>query len=82
MQAPYFRSHLVSGINNLMLFVYQVRSIPIRKDDEVQIVRGDNKFKGTLGKVKTVYRKKFVIHVERVTATKQNGQEVQIGTYS
>ncbi|MRC56972.1 50S ribosomal protein L24, partial [Bacillus thuringiensis] len=40
---------------------HKVRSIPIRKDDEVQIVRGH--YKGQqVGKVVQVYRKKFVIH--------------------
>merc|ERR1712010_166618 len=44
---------------------YSVRSMPVRKDDEVHVVRGF--FKGREGKVLTVYRRKFCIHVERVT---------------
>jgi large subunit ribosomal protein L26e len=48
-----------------------VRSLPIRRDDEVSIVRGS--FKGREGKVIRVYRKKFVIHIERVTKEKLNG---------
>ncbi|KAJ1310301.1 hypothetical protein OPQ81_007041 [Rhizoctonia solani] len=43
---------------------YNVRSLPVRKDDEVLIVRG--KYKGRDGKVTQVYRKKWVIHVDRV----------------
>ena len=43
----------------------------------MQIVRG--KFKGREGKVTSVYRKKFVIHVERVTRDKANGAPVPIG---
>lgn len=50
----------------------QVRSVPIRKDDEVQVVRGT--FKGREGKVVTVYRRKWVIHVERITREKVNGE--------
>lgn len=46
-------------------------SMPIRKDDEVTIVRGF--FKDRDGKVTQVYRKKFVIHVERATREKPNG---------
>ena len=39
---------------------YNVRSMPIRKDDEVQVVRGH--YKGQqIGKVVQVYRKKYVI---------------------
>lgn len=55
----------------------QVRSIPIRKDDEVLITRGSNK--GREGKVTSVYRLKYVIHVERVSREKSNGQSVPLG---
>ncbi|KAL2159759.1 hypothetical protein VTH06DRAFT_1892 [Thermothelomyces fergusii] len=58
---------------------YNVRSIPIRKDDEVQIVRGINK--GKEGKVTSVYRLKYVIHVERVTREKATGQSVPVGIH-
>ena len=54
----------------------QIRSLPIRKDDEVLIVRGTRK--GAEGKVVQVYRKKWVIHVDRVTRDKSNGATVQI----
>merc|ERR1711965_1118160 len=50
---------------------YLVRSMPARKDDEVHVVRGF--FKGREGKVLTMYRRKFCIHVERVTRDKANG---------
>uniref|UniRef100_A0A1I8JMZ7 KOW domain-containing protein n=1 Tax=Macrostomum lignano TaxID=282301 RepID=A0A1I8JMZ7_9PLAT len=40
---------------------YNVRSMPIRKDDEVQLVRGHHKGSQT-GKVVAVYRSKYVIH--------------------
>ena len=46
--------------------------MPIRKDDEVTLVRGG--FNNREGKVTQVYRKKFVIHVERVSREKQNGE--------
>ena len=49
----------------------QVRAVPIRRDDEVQVVRGT--FKGRDGKVVQVYRRKWVIHVERLTREKVNG---------
>ncbi|KAI3981944.1 hypothetical protein MKX01_018850 [Papaver californicum] len=56
---------------------YNVRSVPVRKDDEVQVVRGT--FKGREGKVIQVYRKKWVIHVERITREKVNGSTVNVG---
>ncbi|KAI9713272.1 MAG: 60S ribosomal protein L26A [Bogoriella megaspora] len=56
---------------------HNVRSMPIRKDDEVVIQRGNNK--GREGKVTSVYRLKYVVHIERVTREKSNGQSVPIG---
>ena len=50
---------------------YEVRSIPVRKGDVVKIMRGS--FKTREGKVQTVYRKKWCIHVEKVTKEKTNG---------
>ncbi|KAK8086359.1 ribosomal protein L24 [Apiospora phragmitis] len=55
---------------------YNVRSIPIRKDDEVTIVRGGAK--GREGKVTSVYRLKYVIHVDRVTREKVSGHNCVI----
>jgi len=56
---------------------YNVRSMPVRKDDEVQVVRGT--YKGREGKVIQVYRRKWVIHVEKLTREKANGATVNIG---
>ncbi|MCJ1258080.1 60S ribosomal protein L26B [Lignoscripta atroalba] len=58
---------------------HNVRSIPIRKDDEVLITRGTNK--GREGKVTSVYRLKYVVHIERVSREKSNGQSVPIGIH-
>jgi len=56
---------------------YNVRSLPVRKDDEVIVTRG--LYKGREGKVIACYRKKWVIHIERITRDKVNGQSVQVG---
>jgi len=58
---------------------YNVRSLPIRKDDEVQVVRGT--YKNRDGKVTQVYRKKYVIHVERIQKEKSNGSTVMLGVH-
>lgn len=58
---------------------HNTRSLPIRKDDEVRIVRG--KYKGREGKVTQVYRKKWVIHVDRVQRDKSNGATSPIGIH-
>lgn len=57
---------------------HNVRSLPVRKDDEVRVVRGQ--YKGD-GKVITCYRKKFVIHVERITREKANQMPVPVGIH-
>lgn len=57
---------------------YNVRSMPIRKDDEVQITRGQYKSQ-QLAKVISVYRKRWVIYVERVQREKANGTTVPVG---
>lgn len=54
-----------------------VRSMPIRKDDEVMVTRG--MYKQREGKVVTVFRKKFVVHIERLTRDKANGAQVPVG---
>jgi large subunit ribosomal protein L26e len=58
---------------------HSVRSLPIRVNDEVKIVRGI--YKGREGKITQVYRRKFVVHVERITRQKVNGQAVPIGIH-
>ena len=57
----------------------QVRSLPIRKDDEVAVVRGTYKLRD--GKVILCYRKKYVIHIERITRDKANGATVPVGIH-
>jgi large subunit ribosomal protein L26e len=59
---------------------HNCRSIPIRKDDEVQVVRGHHKGQ-QVGKVVQVYRKKFVIHIERIQREKVNGATVHVGIH-
>lgn len=63
----------------IVIDTLQVRSIPIRKDDEVTVVRGSNK--GREGKITSVYRLKYLVHIERVTREKSNGQSVPIGIH-
>ncbi|KAK2196393.1 bifunctional Ribosomal protein L26-L24 [Babesia duncani] len=58
---------------------YKVRSMPIRKDDSVMIVRGF--YHDREGKVTQVYRKKWKIYVERITRDKITGESVQVGIH-
>eukprot|EP00927_Polykrikos_kofoidii_P016750 TRINITY_DN1758_c1_g2_i5.p1 TRINITY_DN1758_c1_g2~~TRINITY_DN1758_c1_g2_i5.p1 ORF type:complete len:137 (-),score=21.59 TRINITY_DN1758_c1_g2_i5:90-500(-) len=58
---------------------YAVRSVPIRREDEVMIVRGH--YHDREGKVTQVYRKKWRVHIERVSRDKANGQTVPVGIH-
>ena len=55
---------------------YEVRSIPVRKGDQVKVVVGN--FKGQEGKVQSVYRRRRCIYIEKVIKEKPNGQQAQI----
>merc|ERR1712224_685570 len=57
---------------------YSVRSVPVRKDDEVLVTRGPFK-SAQAGKVTSVYRKKWILHIERVQREKANGATVFVG---
>ncbi|KAJ2556862.1 60S ribosomal protein L26A [Coemansia sp. RSA 1933] len=77
-QAPsHIRRRLMSaGLSKDLRKKYDVRSIPVVKGDEVVVVRGQNK--GREGKVTAVYRKKWVIHIDRVDREKVNGASVPV----
>jgi ribosomal protein uL24 len=55
---------------------YGKRSVPLRKGDEVKIMRGDRR--GQKGKVTAVYRKKWAVYIEKQEEQKANGQNYQI----
>merc|ERR1712149_138723 len=64
------RKIMSAHLNKELIQKYHVKSMPIRKDDEVIVVRGINR--GREGKV---------IHVERVTREKSNGSTVNVGIH-
>lgn len=54
--------------------------MPIRRDDEVQVIRGH--FKGNqVGKVVQSYRKKFVVYIEKIQRENANGTNVYVGIH-
>merc|ERR1712230_135934 len=73
------RKIMSAHLNKELAQKYHVKSMPIRKDDEVIVARGSNR--GREGKVIQVYRKKYVIHIERVTREKSNGSTVNVGIH-
>merc|ERR1711915_823573 len=77
----HIRRRLMSApLSKEMRAKYGVRSMPIRKDDEVQVVRGH--FKGQqVGKVVQCYRSKFRIYIERIQREKANGATANVGIH-
>merc|ERR1711918_184626 len=73
------RKIMSAHLNKELSNKHHVKSMPIRKDDEVIVVRGINR--GREGKVIQVYRKKYVIHIKRVTREKSNGSTVNVGIH-
>merc|ERR1739848_610248 len=74
-----WRKIMSAHLNKELSHKHHVKSMPIRKDDEVIVVRGSHR--GREGKVIQVYRKKYVIHIERVTREKSNGSTVNVGIH-
>ncbi|CUV06888.1 60S ribosomal protein L26 [Cryptosporidium parvum] len=73
------RELMASPLSKELRQKYNVRSLPIRKGDEVMVIRGSNH--DYEGVVTRVHRKKFVINVERITRKKTNGESVPIGIH-
>merc|ERR1712177_87913 len=74
------RKMMSSPLNKELREKYGVKSMPIRKDDEVQVVRGQ--YKGQqVGKVVQCYRKKFVVYIERIQREKASGASVYVGIH-
>uniref|UniRef100_A0A2K5XP42 KOW domain-containing protein n=1 Tax=Mandrillus leucophaeus TaxID=9568 RepID=A0A2K5XP42_MANLE len=74
------RKIMSSPLSKELRHEYNVPSMPIRKDDEFQLVRGH--YKGQqIGNVVQVYRKKYVIYTEWVQQGKANGTTVHVGIH-
>merc|ERR1719265_129265 len=58
---------------------YDCRSVPVRKGDTVQIKRGsvEDGVRGKSGKVLTVYRKRWCIHLKRLLETRKTDLKSQ-----
>eukprot|EP01130_Rhizamoeba_saxonica_P018997 TRINITY_DN9719_c1_g1_i1.p1 TRINITY_DN9719_c1_g1~~TRINITY_DN9719_c1_g1_i1.p1 ORF type:complete len:145 (-),score=39.25 TRINITY_DN9719_c1_g1_i1:78-512(-) len=70
------RKRMAAPLSHKLKAKHNVRSLPIRSGDTVTVVRGRNA--GREGKVITVYRKKYIIHIEKLTREKANGQVVHL----
>ncbi|KAJ1987415.1 60S ribosomal protein L26A [Dimargaris cristalligena] len=73
------RKIMSSSLSKELRAKHQFRTLPIRQDDEVVVVRGT--YKGREGRVTEVSRKKFIIHIDRVVREKVNGASAPIGIH-
>jgi large subunit ribosomal protein L24 len=55
---------------------WKKRSMPVRKGDEVKVMRGE--FKGTSGKISRVDLRKTKVYIENVKRKKSSGEEVYV----
>ncbi|MBD3312083.1 50S ribosomal protein L24 [archaeon] len=56
---------------------HKKKSVPVRKDDEVIVLRGS--FKGSKGKVEEVKRSSYKVFIDSVYREKKDGSKVKIG---
>lgn len=77
-QAPLHkrRKFLCAHLSKELRKQYNRRSFPIRKGDEVKVMKG--KYKGTRGKVSKVDLKELKIYIENVKRRKVSGEEVHV----
>lgn len=68
--------HLGANLSKELRKVLKKRSLSVRKDDLVKIVRG--KHRGKKGKILGLNYKKHVVSVEKITRKKTDGTEVFI----
>eukprot|EP00995_Heteronema_vittatum_P007846 NODE_3002_length_716_cov_1819.995502_g2119_i0.p2 GENE.NODE_3002_length_716_cov_1819.995502_g2119_i0~~NODE_3002_length_716_cov_1819.995502_g2119_i0.p2 ORF type:complete len:168 (-),score=90.04 NODE_3002_length_716_cov_1819.995502_g2119_i0:213-662(-) len=70
---------MASRLSKELRSKHSVRAIPVRKDDEVRVMRGVHK--GRDGKVVCCQRNKYKIHIDKITREKANGATVNIGIH-
>merc|ERR1711966_593540 len=74
------RKMMSSPLSKELRTKYDRKSVPVRKGDTVLIKCGSKEggVKGKTGKIMTVYRRRWCIHVEKVVRDKKNGSQVPI----
>ena len=73
------RKFLSSHLSKELREKYKRRALPLRRGDEVQIMRG--KLKGKTGKIARVNYKKYRVYIEGATRKRTVGTEAQIGLH-
>lgn len=77
-QAPLHKKHklLSAHVSKDARKTVGKRSLPVRKGDEVKVMKG--KFSGTVGKVSKVNTKRLKVYMENVKTKKVSGEEVAV----
>jgi len=77
-QAPLHKRHklLSAHLSRELRNQFKKRSLPVRKGDEVRVMRG--KFKGTIGKISEVDLKRLKVYIENVKRKKVSGEEFHV----
>jgi len=70
------RKMLASHLSKELREKYKRRSLPVRKGDEVLVMRG--KLKGKIGKIARINLKKYRVYIEGITRKRTVGTEVQV----
>ena len=70
------RKMLASHLSKDLREKYKRRSMPIRKGDEVLVMRG--KFKGKTGKIARINSKKYRVYIDGMTRKRTVGTDVQV----
>jgi large subunit ribosomal protein L24 len=76
--APLHMRHKIisSNLSEDLRKKYKKRSLPLRKGDEVKIMRG--KFKGKTGKVKEIDLKSMKVAVDKIQNQKKDGTKIDV----
>jgi len=72
LRSKFLASHLSKELREK----YKTRSLPVRKGDEVEVMRGSSK--GKKGKISRVNLKRYKVYIEGVTRKRTTGIDVQI----
>jgi len=70
------RKMLASHLSKELREKYKRRSMPVRKGDEVLVMRGG--FKGKTGKISRIDLKKYHVYIEGITRRRTVGTDVQV----
>lgn len=74
------RKFIASHLSDELRKQYGVRALPLRKGDEVVVMRG--KFRKRAGKVARIDTKKYRVYIEGVVIKRTEGTERQIGLHA